>query len=273
VPAPFFRAGTALRRGEPSVVFGGRHDTSGPRPGAIPLITECTAGPEGRVSTLELFFDLVFVFTITQVTHLVAHSHGATDLARAFLLLAVTRWMYGGYAWLTNNIGTRDTLVRVLLVCAMAAFLVMALAIPGVAGRDGVAFGIAYLVIVLLHLAMFVHAPNASARAIFRVVPYNLAGAGLVIAAGYATGALNLALWVASLATLLATGLVRAERGFSLHPGHFAERHGLVVIIALGESVIALGTGAGAVTGPARSPSGACSAWVRSACGWRPRRC
>jgi low temperature requirement protein LtrA len=200
-----------------------------------------------RVSTLELFFDLVFVFTITQVTHLVTDAHGVTDLLRAFLVLAVTWWMYDGYAWLTNNVGTEGTVPRLLLLLGMAGFLVMALATPHVAGRDGLAFGLAYLTIVLVHAGLFMHAPNSSARAMYRVAPFNLAGALLVVAAGLAPEPWNLALWVAALLTLLTAILMRGDRGFQLRADHFAERHGAIILIALGESVAGLGVGAGDV--------------------------
>jgi low temperature requirement protein LtrA len=207
---------------------------------------------EMRVSTLELFFDLVFVFTITQVTHLVTDAHGMTDLLRAFLVLAVTWWMYDGYAWLTNNVGTEGTAARLLLLLGMGGFLVMALATPHVAERDGLAFGLAYLAVVLVHAGLFLHAPNSSARAMYRVAPFNVAGALLVVAAGLAPGRWNLALWVAALLTLLTAILTRGERGFQLRADHFAERHGAIILIALGESVAGLGVGAADV--PVRLP-------------------
>ena len=205
-----------------------------------------------RVSTLELFFDLVFVFTITQVTHLVADAHGVTDLLRAFLVLAVTWWMYDGYAWLTNNVGTEGTVPRLLLLLGMAGFLVMALATPHVAERDGLAFGLAYLAVVLVHAGLFMHAPNSSARAMYRVAPFNVAGALLVVAAGLVPERWNLALWVAALLTLLTAILMRGDRGFHLRADHFAERHGAIILIALGESVAGLGVGASDV--PVRLP-------------------
>jgi len=205
-----------------------------------------------RVSTLELFFDLVFVFTITQVTHLVTEAHDGTDLLRAFLVLSVTWWMYDGYAWLTNNIGTEGTAARLLLLCGMAGFLVMALATPRVADRDGLAFGLAYVAIVLVHLALFMRAPNSSARAMYRVAPFNLAAALLVVAAGLAPARWNLAFWVAAILTLLTTIVIRGDRGFQLRADHFAERHGAILLIALGESVVDLGVGAGDV--PVRLP-------------------
>jgi low temperature requirement protein LtrA len=194
----------------------------------------------------------VFVFTITQVTHLVTDAHGVTDLLHAFLVLAVTWWMYDGYAWLTNNVGTEGTAARLLLLSGMGGFLVMALATPHVAERDGLAFGLAYLAVVLVHAGLFMHAPNSSARAMYRVAPFNVAGALLVVAAGLAPTRWNLAFWVAALLTLLTAILTRGDRGFQLRADHFAERHGAIILIALGESVAGLGVGAGDV--PVRLP-------------------
>jgi low temperature requirement protein LtrA len=203
--------------------------------------------PAMRVSTLELFFDLVFVFTITQVTHLVTDAHGVMDLLRAFLVLAVTWWMYDGYAWLTNNVGTEGTAPRLLLLVGMAGFLVMALATPHEGGRDGLAFGLAYLAVVLVHAGLFMHAPKSSARAMYRVAPFNVAGALLVVAAGLAPARWKSAFWVAALLTLLTPIVLRGDRGFQLRADHFAERHGAIILIALGESVAGLGIGAGDV--------------------------
>jgi low temperature requirement protein LtrA len=222
--------------------------TTPPRP---PRLPESEPGAP-RVTTLELFFDLVFVFIVTQVTQVVAHAHAAPEFLRAFLVLAVTWWMYGGYAWLTNNIDIGGTATRLLLLTAMAAFFVMALAIPRVAGADGVTFALAYLAVILVHAALFTRAPNASARAIFAVAPFNFASAAFVLAAAFVPGRWNLALWGMALLALLAAMLARVERGFSLRAGHFAERHGLIILIALGESVVGIGTGAG--DAPVRLP-------------------
>jgi low temperature requirement protein LtrA len=206
---------------------------------------ESTEPAGSRVTTLELFFDLVFVFIITQLTRVVAHAHGPTELARAFLVLAITWWMYGGYAWLTNNIDLRGTAARLLILAGMAGFFVMALCIPHVGDRDGVAFGLALLLVVVVHAALFTRAPNSSARAIYGIAPFNLAAVLLVLAAGIAPPRWNLAFWLAALAAPLSSMLLRAERGFSLSAGHFAERHGLIILIAIGESVVGLGIGAG----------------------------
>ena len=197
-----------------------------------------------RVTTLELFFDLVFVFAITQVAHLVGHAHGALDFLRALLVLTVVWWMYGGYAWLTNNVATDRLDHRLLLLLAMAAFLVVALRIPLVAGRHGVAFGLAYLTIVLVHAALFTRAPNASARAIASVLPFNVVLAALIVVSGLVEPAWNWTPLAGAALAIVTTTTARRERGFSVNPSHFAERHGLVVLIALGESVVAIGTGA-----------------------------
>src|SRR5260370_34397816 len=93
------------------------------------------------VSSIELFFDLVFVFVITQVTQLVEHAHGAMDFLRALLVLVPIWWMYAGYAWLTNNVRVTWQM-RLGRIAALAGVLVMALAIPGVCRAGALAFGL-----------------------------------------------------------------------------------------------------------------------------------
>ena len=198
-----------------------------------------------RVSTLELFFDLVFVFVITQVAHLVTAGHGVTGLLQAALVLLVTWWMYGGYAWLTNNVGTRSPLARLLLLCGMAGFLVMALSAPRAFGSGGLAFGLAYLLVVGIHAALFTRAPGGSARAILGIAPFNFGMALALLAAAFAPPAWRTALWGLALALIALSTLLRRDSGFEVNPAHFAERHGLVILIALGESIVALGSGAG----------------------------
>ncbi|WP_424952875.1 low temperature requirement protein A [Deinococcus sp.] len=200
--------------------------------------------PGSRVSTLELFFDLVFVFTVTQVTGGVAQAHGPTGYGQAALILGVLWWMYGGYAWLTNNVGTDSPLNRLLLLGGMFGFLVAALTIPSAFGAGGLAFGLAYLLVTLIHAALFTHAQNSSALAILRIAPFNLTGALLVILAGILGGPYRLPLWGLAFLLPVASTLFRRYGAFSLSPGHFVERHGLVLIIALGESVVSIGVGA-----------------------------
>jgi low temperature requirement protein LtrA len=149
--------------------------------------------------------------------------------------------MYAGYAWLTSNVGTERFVVRALLVCAMVGFLIIALRIPKVAEHHGVAFGIAYLAVVLIHTALFTHAPNSSARAILGILPFNAFLAVAILASGVVDETWNWIPWVVAGIAILATTSARREREFHLSPSHFVERHGLVVLIALGESVVAIG--------------------------------
>lgn len=197
-----------------------------------------------RVSTIELFFDLVFVFTITQVTHLVEHAHSLLDFLLALLVLMLIWWMYAGYAWLTNAVGA-ETNMRLVLIAAMAAFLVIALSIPGVFDENGLAFGIAYLFVVLLHLtAFYVRGGPGTMRAILGIAPFNLGAALLVIAAGVIDAEWDWIFFLIAPALFILTTIFRRYRGFAVNPAYFAERHGLIIILALGESVIAIGTGA-----------------------------
>ena len=118
------------------------------------------------VSSIELFFDLVFVFVITQVTQLVEHAHGAMDFLRTLLVLVSIWWMYAGYVWLTNSVRVTWQM-RPVLIAAMVGFLTMALAIPEVFGAGALAFGLSWLFVVVLHLGAFsLKGEGATVRAI-----------------------------------------------------------------------------------------------------------
>jgi low temperature requirement protein LtrA len=198
-----------------------------------------------RVSTLELFFDLVFVFTITQLTGVLVEGVDAEALYRVVVMLLLIWWMYDGYAWLTNAISTDRLGFRLLLIGGMGGFFVVALAIPDAYDGDGVAFGIGYLAVIALHAAMYIRGTSASeVRAILRVVPFNLLAAGLVLTGGALGGAAQEALWTPTAVLLWATPWLTTVEGFVISVAHFVERHGLVVIIALGESIIAIGAAA-----------------------------
>jgi low temperature requirement protein LtrA len=193
-----------------------------------------------RVTTLELFFDLVFVFTITQLTTVLVHEPTGEGLLRVVLMLGVIWWMYGGYAWLTNAVAPDRGQRRLTLLGGMAAFLVLALSIPDAFGESGAAFGIAYVVVVLVHAGLFTRAGTA----ILRIAPRNLAAAVLLLAGGIAGGTAQYPIWGVAFLLLWGPALGGGPRGFAIAPGHFVERHGLVVIVAIGESVVAIGIGA-----------------------------
>ena len=198
-----------------------------------------------RVSTLELFFDLVFVFTITQLTGVLVGGKDAAALAQVVVMLLLIWWMYDGYAWLTNAIATDRFRFRLLLIGGMGGFLVIALAVPHAYDGDGLAFGLGYLVVVVLHAAMFVRGTSVSeARAILRIAPFNLVAAALVIVGGALGGDWQWGLWTFSGVLLWFTPRFTTVEGFVVSVSHFVERHGLVVIVALGESIVVIGAGA-----------------------------
>ncbi len=217
------------------------------RPATGPA-TRAATEPGVRVSTLELFFDLVFVFTVTQLTGALAAGLTVPGVLRVMLVLGVILWMYGGYAWLTNVVAPTDEWRRALLFVGMAGFLAIALAIPTAFGPAGWAFGIGYFVVNLVHTGLFIKAGGRGAvRAMGRLGPLNLLSAGLVLAGGFLPGHWRDAAWAAAFAVQIATPYLNPIEELTIVPAHFVERHGLVVIIALGESVVAVGAGAAAL--------------------------
>ena len=199
----------------------------------------------GRVTPLELFFDLVFVFTITQLTAVLYHAPTLRSLAQVVLMLGAIWWMYGGYAWMTNAVSANTANRRLLLLGGMGGYFVLALAIPHAFTGSGLAFGIAYLVVVGVHTALFTRSSTVGVvQAILRLAPYNLGSALVILVGGALGGAAQYVLWALAVAFEWLTPVIRGNRGFEIGAAHFVERHGLVVIIAIGESVVAIGIGA-----------------------------
>ncbi|GAA0477583.1 low temperature requirement protein A [Paractinoplanes deccanensis] len=196
-----------------------------------------------RVSTLELFFDLVFVFTITQLADTLAEDFGWETFGNVMLILFVVWWMYSGYAWLTNAVAPTSTTRRTLLLAGMAGFLVMALAIPEAFGEYGWLFGASYLVVNVVHSVLFRTAGPAAAQAMRLLAPLNIVAAVLVLTGGLVPEPWRHILWIAAPLLQVATGYLHDIEMHSISAGHFVERHGLVVIVAIGESIIAIGLG------------------------------
>jgi low temperature requirement protein LtrA len=211
---------------------------------------ELTAQPAVvRVSTLELFFDLVFVFTVTQLTAVLTRDLSWSSLGQVMLMLGVIWWMYAGYAWLTNAVSTRGVARRAVLLGGMAGYLVLALAVPGAFEGSGLSFGLAYALVVVVHSTLYVRlASDRSAEAIRGIVPFNLASALLVVVGGALGGTAQAVLWTVAVAqewvTPFLAGGGESQQEFEIAPAHFVERHGLVIIVAIGESVVAIGIGA-----------------------------
>jgi low temperature requirement protein LtrA len=201
---------------------------------------------EHPVTPLELFFDLVFVFAITQVTGFMSDDPTWAGVGRGLLILAALWWTWGAYAWLTNEIDPDEGSSRVAVLGAMAALFVAALAVPGAFSDDGVLFGVAYFAVRAMHIVLFAEAtPHVDVRqAAFRLARTAIPAPALLVVAGFLDGGAQIALWVIALAIDYSGPYVFGVRGFSVSAGHFAERYGLIVIIALGESIVAIGIGA-----------------------------
>ncbi|NUR06482.1 MAG: low temperature requirement protein A [Nocardioidaceae bacterium] len=205
------------------------------------------ASPDAHapVTSLELFFDLVFVLVVTQLTDLVLHSHDAAGYVQAAAVLWVVWWMYDGFAWLANNVGPTTTSTRVPMLAAMAGFLVIAIAVPEAFGEDRWLFATAYLLTGVVHSVSFLRSSlGGSARAILSIAPINLGiCAGLFLAAALPER-LRWVGWAVAVGLPVLSFVRRVEGGFTIRPAHFAERHRLMLIIALGESVLAIGVSA-----------------------------
>jgi low temperature requirement protein LtrA len=204
---------------------------------------------EFQVTPLELFFDLVFVFATTQVTSLLADDPTWGGVLRGMLVVAALWWAWATYAWLTSATDVDEGGVRLTMLGAMGAMLIVALAVPGAFGDDAMLFAAAYFVVRLLHLvlsAIVVREDRARLGALVRFAPTALLGASLLVVAAFLDGDAQIAVWIAALAIdYLGPVLVGVGQGWRVAPEHFAERHGLIILIALGESIIAIGVGAG----------------------------
>jgi low temperature requirement protein LtrA len=209
-------------------------------------VGELHAEREQSVTPLELFFDLVFVFAFTQVTAVLSGNPTWSGLGHALLILGVLWWAWASYAWLTNTVDPDIGAVSAAMLIAMAAMFVAALAVPDAFGSHGVWFGVAFLIVTLVQLTLYALSARRDPellRAIVRIAPSGLVGAALIIGAGFVEGGLKPILWLAALAVVFGLPLLEGITGWRVQPAHFVERHGLIVIIAIGESLVAIGLG------------------------------
>jgi low temperature requirement protein LtrA len=200
---------------------------------------------ESGATPLELFFDLVFVFAFTQVTGFLSDHLTWTGVLQGAALLAAMWWAWVCYSWLTNAVPAEEAIsARLVILSAMAAMLIVSLAVPDAFGDSGVLFGIAYFVVRLLHVVLYALATGRTPetrRAVLRLAPGLLGGPALLIVAGFLDGLTQGVVWAVALAIDYGVALVRGVGGFHVQAGHFVERHGLIIIIALGESIVAIG--------------------------------
>ncbi|MGD1057320.1 MAG: low temperature requirement protein A [Solirubrobacteraceae bacterium] len=218
---------------------------SSSHPPRVPRVSAVMRDGE-RVTPLELFFDLVFVLALTQCTTLIARTPTWEGVLKGMLVLGVLWWSWTGYAWLTSVVDPEEGAVRLAMFAAMAAFLVAALCVPGAFGSEALLFACAYAAVRAAHVALFMiasHEDRDLRRSVIGLAVSTGIGVGLLVAAAFAGGALQLGLWGLALVLDLGGPLLFGIDGWKLVPGHFAERHGGIVIIALGESIVAIGIG------------------------------
>jgi low temperature requirement protein LtrA len=209
---------------------------------------------EARVTPIELFFDLVFVFSLTQVTALMADGITAHGLLRGLLVLALLWWSWVGYAWLANVVQADEGLGRVAMFGAMAAMFVLAVSIPEAfddnlaGGLDGpVVVAFAYLAVRLLHLVMFFLLSGDDPglrRQLWRFTPSVIGSTAVLLVASQLDGWAQTFTWIAALVVDYFGTILGGASGWRLRSAsHFAERHGLILIVSLGESIVAIGVG------------------------------
>lgn len=197
---------------------------------------------------LELFFDLVFVLALTQCTTLMARNHTWAGIGEGMLILALLWWSWAAYAWLTSVIDPEEGAIRIVLFCAMASFLIAAICVPETFHGLATEFALAYAAVRIAHIALFTIASRDDPELRRSVVGITISTAisiALLLAGSFLGPAPRAVLWVLALIPDLGVPYVFGSAGWRLVPGHFAERHGLIVIIALGESIVAIGVGAG----------------------------
>ena len=207
---------------------------------------------EERVTPLELFFDLVFVLAITQCTALMSHHPSWSGLAQGLLVLGMLWWAWVGYAWLTSVIDPEEGAVRLVMFGAMAALLIVSLCVPEAFGHLALVFALAYGAVRIAHIGLFMLASpedDALRHSVLGLAASTAVAIILLASASLFDGLAQGALWALALLLDMGGPYLFGSEGWKLVPGHFSERHGLIVIIALGESIVAIGVAAaGALT-------------------------
>jgi low temperature requirement protein LtrA len=189
----------------------------------------------------------VFVFAITQVTGFVAHEPTWTGLVEGLAILAALWFAWESYVWLANSAASDEGAVRVVLLAAMGAILIASLAVPHAFGADALIFGVAYFATRTMHLVAYaiVAREDPELRALIgRLASTMLPAAALLVVAGALDGTAQTVCWIAALGIDYGGLVARGVEGWRVVAGHFAERHGLIIIIALGESIVSVGVGA-----------------------------
>jgi low temperature requirement protein LtrA len=207
-----------------------------------------TLRQEDRVLPLELFFDLVFVLALTQCTTLMSENATWEGLGQGTLVLALLWWSWVAYAWLTSVINPEEGGVRIALFAAMAGFLIAAICVPETFGGLGTEFAVAYGAVRFAQIGLMLIAGRDDPglrRSVAGLAAGTAIGTTLLITGSFLDPGGQAAVWGLALILDMGEPYLFGAEGWHLVPGHFAERHGLVIIIALGESIVAIGVGAG----------------------------
>lgn len=245
------------------------------------LLRERVEHQHARVAYVELFFDLVFVFAITQISHTLLEHFSGLGLAQAAFLLGAVWWVWIYTSWVTNWLDPETTPVRLLLFGLMFLGLVMSCALPGAFGETGLAFAGAYVATQLARSAFTTvslkGASPANYRNFQRITLWLCCSAVFWIAGGLSEGPLRFALWLIALgieyagpaAGFRVPGLGRSVTGdWDVEGGHLAERCALFIIIALGESIIMTGATAAKLPVTAVNLAAFANAFLSSVAMW-----
>jgi low temperature requirement protein LtrA len=224
-----------------------------------------------QVTPLELFFDLVFVLAITQCTQLISDDPSWDGVARGLLVLGILWWSWVGYAWLTSVVDPEEDASRIVIFVAMAGLLLAALCVPQAFGDLGLCFALAYAVVRVAHIGLFALAsrddPNLR-RSVIGLAWTTALAVAILVAASFLDGFAQGALWALALVLDMGGPYLFGSEGWKLMPSHFAERHGLIVIIALGESIVAIGVGVGGELTPGQGVAAVVGVGLAAAMWW-----
>ena len=206
--------------------------------------------PEEQGATfVELFFDLVFVFAITQVTHYAAHHLDAYGIARSLIVFWLIWWGWTQFTWALNAADTEHHHVRVATLCATATAFAMATAVEKAFSPEtstALWFGVSYLATRAIGLVLYykvVFGDRAQRGAVAAFATLSILGLAAVLIGSLLPPELRQWVWLFAVAADVMAAVVAGNRSaWGIHAGHFAERHGLILIIALGESLIVAGS-------------------------------
>lgn len=218
-----------------------------PSAGCPKRITTVARDESASVKPLELFFDLIFVLALTQCTALMASEPTWEGVAKGLLVLSILWWAWVGYAWLTSVIDPEEGAVRLAIFGAMAALGIVTLAVPEAFDEDALIFALAYGAVRIAQIVLFFLASRGEANLRASVTGLGISTAisiAILAGASFTDGALQGGLWALAIVIDFGGPALFGLEGWKLSPAHFAERHGLVIIIALGESIVAIGVGA-----------------------------